>query len=270
MTLVEAVPARSSGNMESSRCRHLSIQSVYNEACSLNIVACATVEELKRQLEQRHIFDSSRQELRVWDEVGEGFAAEPDDELLPTGELCVLVQANLAAGRRSLHGAVTTRLYAPQQRTLTPGGPLTAVLQEQTSRFGTPTSPGVPRMAISPPTPPPTATPPDPQFEQENRQPQRRLADDARGRRVLGVHAISPLHPHPYMLPRALPAASHPTRVTTSSGQPVALAVDVGPFLQPANGVRDFPLRTVRLTAAANNRQTNWHRQALTELVNLM
>tara|TARA_B110001452_G_scaffold252363_1_gene242175 strand:+ start:158 stop:934 length:777 start_codon:yes stop_codon:yes gene_type:complete len=258
--------------MHACQWRQLSIH-VGNEARSLNIVACATVGELKRQLEQRHVFDSSRQELRVWDAVGEGFAAEPDGEPLPTGELRVLVQANFAAGRRSFP---ERRLYTPQQRTLTPGGPSTEVVQEHSSRFGTPTTPGVPRMVIPPPTPPSATTPPDPQFEQENRQPQidaRRLAEAqslARGRRPMGVHAISPLHPHPYVLPRALPGAAHPTRVTTSSGNPAALAVSVDGFLQPASGVRDYPLPTVRLTAAATNRQTNWHRQALTELVNLM
>ena len=89
----------------------------------------------------------------------------------------------------------------------------------------------------------------------------------------MGGHAISPLHPQPYVLPRALPEAAHPTRVTTSTGNPAALAVDpssLSSFLQAESAVRDYPLRTVRLTAAANSRQTNWHRQALTELVNLM
>ena len=237
---------------------------------------------------------SGDRQLRIWDPAGGGYAAEPDEQLLPEGSVRAYLQPTAGHSVPRTPGLPSSQL-TPSTSVLP--GPSTAAL-----------SPGVPRMQM-PPTPslatavplqaPPTSVsfaiapmqppsslavarshqPRSPTPETVTKMPSLKppLAAGAAGAPGTGAPRPSPAAPGgqsgavltpmqraPRLPDEATRALRAPRNVIFPPTVRAVRLQGLG-FVQPASCLQDYPLARLELVAT-DPRDVGWHKRVLSEL----
>jgi hypothetical protein len=249
-----------------------------------------TVGALKRHLEESCNVVSGERQLRIWDPAGGGFAAEPDEQLLPEGSVRAYLQPTAGhpvpctPGLPSSQLTPSTSVVPGPSAALSPGVP--RMQMPPTPKLGTASSqpPPTPTTATAPMPPPASLAAPRSSHTDRPRSPtathparkvptaaapgvSARPTAAAPGSRGGVVGAVQT--PTSSTGPRSLRLPDEATRALRAPRNvvfpPTVRAVRLQGFVQPACGLLEYPLARIELVAT-DPRDVGWPKRVLSEL----
>ena len=253
-----------------------------------------TVGALKRHLEESCSVVSGERQLRIWDPAGGGYAAEPDEQLLPEGSVRAYLQPTAGHPVPRTPGLSSAQLTP--STSVAPG--LSAALSPGVPRMQMPPTPKLGTASSQPPPTPTTAAAPMP--------PPASLAAP----RSSPAHHRSPAAPHPERkvpVAAALGGSARPSATaagswggvvgavqtaTVSTGSrsaprlpdeatrslrpprnavfpPTVRDVPLQGFNQPASSLLEYPLARIELVTT-DPRDVGWPKRVLSELLSVL
>ena len=248
-----------------------------------------TVGALKRHLEESCNVVSGERQLRIWDPAGGGFAAEPDEQLLPEGSVRAYLQPTAGhpvprtPGLPSSQLTPSTSVVPGPSAALSPGVP--RMQMPPTPKLGTTSSqpPPTPTTAAAPMPPPASLAAPRSSHSDRPRSPtathparkvptaaapgvSARPSAAAPGRGGV-VGAVQT--PTTSTGPRSLRLPDEATRALRAPRNvvfpPTVRAVRLQGFVQPASSLLEYPLARIELITT-DPRDVGWPKRVLNEL----
>lgn len=255
-----------------------------------------TVGALKRHLEESCNVASGERQLRIWDPAGGGFAAEPDEQLLPEGSVRAYLQPTAGNSVPRTPGLPSSQLTpstsvvpGPSAAAFSPGVP--RMQMPPTPKVGTTSSqpPPTPTTAAAPMQPPASLAAPRSSHTDRPRSPTTASSTATHPARKVPTAAAPGVSARPSAAapasrggvvgavqtpttstgPRSLRLPDEATRALRAPRNvvfpPTVRAVRLKGFQQPASSLLEYPLARIELVTT-DPRDVGWPKRVLSEL----